>query len=724
MTLGDDMPGTPPTKQRVLPPPNRRRDKPQLSCNPCRRRKVKCDRQQPCRTCSLRGLTMSCIYPDATSRPSDREPHTTVQNRIRELESLVHVLMQRAAPKNPSNPTNQTSADTSVSRTVEDSPDPGVGAGSGEPSDCGTLRSTSAGVSYVDSAHWTALLDGISELKDCFEDTLELAPNFQPSIAPQIAPDYGPSPLLLYGHFAQASKGEIVSTLPARPVVDRLVSKFFNTIDLHPALLHSGQFIRQYEKFWEDPLAAPIMWVGLLFAIMALSTLLSLPHGGHDDEVNAQPSDLESAVLVRVYREKVVQCLTLGKYTKGGPHVLETLILYIALEHLLHEDSEFGTHLLLSMILNIAMRMGYHRDPKNFSVISPFEGEMRRRTWAAIYQANLIFASQMGLPSMLKDHQIDTEPPHNLLDSDFDEDATELPPSRPDTELTPVLYIITRSRVARLWGNVRDMATDTRLHKYEEVLAMEARLHAHQCSLPQTLKMQPIAQSLADPPQLIMQRIWLEICYLRLHMVLHKNYFMVPTQHKRYSHSRSVCVKSALKIIEHQHLVYDLVNPDGLLYDSRWKLSSVMNNEFLLATGILCAYLKQVLDIPQSAVEGTSTEEISQLLTKSSECWQRFRSTSRHARKAIDTIRLVLKIAGTPIPSSAGAEDELSDMFAFQDPLLLDLNFPCTLNGFYNGDDSTSRSDLSLESTPFSQQHPMDDEWINLFQRVSAHPHT
>ncbi|KAI0843610.1 hypothetical protein F5Y06DRAFT_284057 [Hypoxylon sp. FL0890] len=702
------MPATSP-RQRPLPPPNRRRDKPQLSCNPCRRRKVKCDRQQPCRTCSLRGLTVYCIYPDATSRPSDREPHTTVQNRIRELESLVHVLMQRAAPKNSSNVTNQIPADTSVSRAAEGSPDPGV-----EPSDCGTLTNTPAGVSYVDSSHWTALLDGISELKDCFEDTTESASNFQTSIPPQVAPDYGLTPLLLYGNFTQASKEEIMSTLPARIVVDRLVSKFFNSIDLHPALLHSGQFIRQYEKFWEDPFAAPIMWVGLLFAIMSLSTLLSLPHGAHDD-LSTQPSDLESAVLVRVYREKVVQCLTLGKFTKGGPHVLETLILYIAMEHLLHEDSEFGTHLLLSMILNIAMRMGYHRDPKNFSVISPFQGEMRRRTWAAIYQANLIFASQMGLPSMLKDHQIDTEPPHNFLDSDFDEDTTELPSPRPDTELTPVLYIIIRSRLAWLWEKVRDMATDTRLHKYEEILAMEQKMQAHHSSLPQPFRMQPIAQSLADPPQLIMQRIWLEICFLRLHIVLHKNYFMVPTQHKRYSHSRSVCVKSALKIIEYQHLVYDL---------ARWKLSSVMNNEFLLATGILCAYLKQTVDIPQSVVEGTNTEEISQLLTKSSECWQRFTSTSRYARRAIQTIRLVLKIAGTPAESPAGAEDELSPMFAFQDPLLLDLNFPCTLNGFYSGDDSTSRSDLSLEPTQFSQQRPIDDEWINLFQRVSTQSHT
>ncbi|KAI0880101.1 fungal-specific transcription factor domain-containing protein [Annulohypoxylon maeteangense] len=693
------MPGSPPTRQRPLPPPNRRRDKPQLSCNPCRRRKVKCDRQQPCRTCSMRGLAMACTYPDAESRPSDREPVTTVQNRIRELESLVHVLMQKAAPKNPPNVTSVPQPETSVS-PLDGYPDPGVGAnGSSEPSDCGTLTNTPAGVNYVDGAHWTALLDGISELKDCFQDTTDTGSTMRYTIPSQVVPDYGPQPQLLYGRFAHISKGEILSSLPARPVVDRLISKFFNTIDLHPALLHSGQFIRQYEQFWEDTSSAPIMWVGILFAIMSLSILLSLPHTS--SEPNSQSSDVESAILLRAYREKVVQCLMLGKYTKGGPHVLQTLILYIAIEHLLHEDSEFGTHILLGVILNIAMRMGYHRDPKNFPVISPFEGEMRRRTWAAIYQANLIFASQMGLPSMLKDHQIDTEEPHNLKDSDFDEDTTELPPARPDSELTAVLYIITRTRVAHLWEEVRDLATDIRRHKYDEILAMDQKVHVHQRRLPPAFRMQPVGQSITDPPHLIMQRIWLQICFLRLQIVLHKKYFMTPTPNERYSYSRNVTLKAAVEIIEYQHMVYDLVKPDALLYDARWKLSSVMNNEFMLATGVLCHYMKQIDAAPQRTVEGISIEDIKKLLIRSLECWQRFAGTSRHARKAIEAIRLVLKSTSTPTSSPTNAEDEFSQI-DFQDPLLMDLNFPCSVDGFYSGDDSTTISDPSIESTPFA----------------------
>ncbi|KAL7624605.1 hypothetical protein AAE478_006172 [Parahypoxylon ruwenzoriense] len=670
---------------------------------------------------------MSCSYPpDATPRPPDRDqPSNTVHNRIRELENLVHALMQRAASRNPppnaiSTPhANSVQAENSVSRAVDGSPDNGVPSASGsvEPSECGTLTNSPAGVSYVDSAHWTALLDGISELKDCIPDTSE--PGYHYYIPSLVEPDYGPSPQLLYGRFAQASKGEILSTVPKRPVVDRLMSRFFNTIDLAPALIHSGQFVRQYEQFWADPYATPTMWVGLLFSIMCLSTLVSMPHAGHDPIID--PPSMESAVIVKVYREKTVQCLTLGKYTRGGPYVLETLILYIAGEHLLHEDAESGTHILLGMILHVAMRMGYHRDPKNFPVVSAFDGEMRRRLWAAIYQANLMFSSQMGLPSMLKDHQIDTEEPRNLIDSEFDEDVAALPPSRPETEVTPVLYVIVRTRVAYLWERVRDIATDTKLHKYDEIMGMDAKVQAEQRRLPPSLRMQPIEKSIADSPQIIMQRIWLDICFLRLQIVLHKKYFMAPSSHyQRYGYSRSVSLKSAMKIIEYQHMVYEKVQPNGLLYDVRWKLSSVMNSEFLLATSMLCAYMKQVCCTPESAVEGISTQEVSQLLMKSMENWQRICTTSRHARRAVEAIRLVLRITGTPVASPAGVENELSQMFAFQDPLFLDFNIPCIFDGVYNVGSSTSASEPELDSTPFTQQPTCDDEWVRLFQRVSS----
>ncbi|KAK6955679.1 hypothetical protein Daesc_003322 [Daldinia eschscholtzii] len=161
------------------------------------------------------------------SRPSDRDTHSTVQNRIRELEGLVHALMQRTASKNSSNA-------QALPEPTEGSPDLEAGA-SGEPSNGGTLTDSPAGVSYVDGVHWSALLDSISELKDYFQDGPELGPHYQIPLQP--TPDYGPCPLLLYGRFTHASKSEILSVLPTRSVADSLVSKFFTSIDLTPGIV-------------------------------------------------------------------------------------------------------------------------------------------------------------------------------------------------------------------------------------------------------------------------------------------------------------------------------------------------------------------------------------------------------------------------------------------------------------------------------------------------------
>lgn len=405
-----------------------------------------------------------------------------------------------------------------------------------------------------------------------------------------------------------------------------------------------------------------------MFSMMCVSTLLSMQHAGHDP--SKVPQDPENGLRMRVYREKTVQCLTMAKYTMGGVNIIPAFILYIAIEHLSKADSEFGTHILLGLILNIALRMGYHRDPKNFPVLTPFEGEMRRRTWSTLYQANLIFAAQMGIPTMIQEYHTDIEEPHNVFDSDFDENSTEIPPSRPETEMTPVLYIITRDRVAHIWEKIRDAATDTRHHKYQEILAMDGLLQAEKSRLPPPFKVQPIAQSIAVPPNLIVQRIWLDICYLRLQIVLHQKYFMAPAHHERYSHSRSVSLKGAVKIVEYQDLMFELVKPDNLLYEARWKLTSIMNNEFLLATSILCAYVKQVSDIPQSAVEGTSLEEVTELLKMSATHWERQSTTSKNARKALKAIYMVLQITGTSSTVPVSMELDLSSMLAFRGTLL------------------------------------------------------
>ncbi|KAJ3571373.1 hypothetical protein NPX13_g5401 [Xylaria arbuscula] len=408
-------------------------------------------------------------------------------------------------------------------------------------------------------------------------------------------------------------------------------------------VVHSGQFLRepkmrlQYERFWHAPHDTPTMWIGLLFSMMCLSSQLqqsflvppkASPAAGQPQIVSQAT---EAQATADKYKEQAVQCLMLGHYTKGGPYVLETLILYFLVECFHMKDTpEIGIWVLVGNIVQIAIHMGYHRDAKHFPNITPFVGEMRRRVWAMIVQLDMSISTQLGLPRLVKESQTNTAEPRNLFDSDFDEHTPEIPASRPETEVTPTLYVLAKLRLLSVGVKVADVATESRLHSYDEVMSLDKQINEARDALPSSLKWNGLASSLNVPSQMIIQRIWLEIIVLQLKIVLHKK-FIDPSclDHQ----SRSICFSAAMEILELQRLVDEETQIDGLLYQNRWRVSSAFTNDFLLATSILCFYLKthtekrmkQPSNSEDGKIEETDIEKVKRSLTTSKDIWSRFK---------------------------------------------------------------------------------------------------
>lgn len=241
-------------------------------------------------------------------------------------------------------------------------------------------------------------------------------------------------------------------------------------------------------------------------------------------QLNEDPADPDTKTRVHKFRERTVHCLLLGHFTKGGAYVLETMIIHCTSEVFRCKDAEVDLWLLLGILVQLAVSLGYHRDPRNFPNVSPFAGEMRRRVWAAIVQMDLRLSSQMGLPRLLKSQQCDTAEPHNLMDSDLDEGTAELPPSRPETEVTPVLYGLAKNRIDSISGLISDLVADTRAHPYPEIMELNRKLQEAEASLPPIFRWQPLSQSLIVPPQIILHRVWLRLAVQRLVIWLHRKY--------------------------------------------------------------------------------------------------------------------------------------------------------------------------------------------------------
>jgi hypothetical protein len=86
------------------------------------------------------------------------------------------------------------------------------------PADPGTLELRGSGTSYVQSAHWEAILTKIRGLKDDL-------------VTDSKAP---PGSHLFYGPNRHATREEILAAVPPRPVVDRLMALHFDSYFVTP----------------------------------------------------------------------------------------------------------------------------------------------------------------------------------------------------------------------------------------------------------------------------------------------------------------------------------------------------------------------------------------------------------------------------------------------------------------------------------------------------------
>jgi hypothetical protein len=354
--------------------------------------------------------------------------------------------------------------------------------------------------------------------------------------------------------------------------------------------------------------------------------------------------------LVDIYKENTIQCLLLGHYTKGGPYVLETLILYFLIENFHLKDMEIGIWVLVGNIVRIAIHMGYHRDAKHFPSITPFAGEMRRRVWAMIVQLEFSVWTQLGLPRLIKRSDTDTAEPRNLNDSDFNEDTPTLPPSKPETEVTPTLYVLAKLRLLSVGAKVADVATQPQPHSYAEILMLDQQINEAGNTLPSSLKWTGLASSLNVPSQIMIQRIWLEVSIQQLKIVLHRKFLEPSRLHRQYDRSRFACLDAAMHILELQRLVDVETQEDGLLCQSRWRVSSAFINDFLLATSVLCFYIQthskekdaKPGGFNDSEVELVDMDRIRDLLRISQTIWSRQSANSREARKAVAALNYIL----------------------------------------------------------------------------------
>ena len=432
-----------------------------------------------------------------------------------------------------------------------------------------------------------------------------------------------------------------------------------------------------------------IMWIGMLYAMIYLGYFFqesrpdtyAIPYFNHSTK--------------NTYREKVVQCLILGNYTTSVPYTIQTLALYFVIEHFQYRDTEPGCWILQGIILRIAIRAGYHRDPSHYPELSPYQGEMRRRVWAKLVQLDLAISHQNGLPRMIRPGMSDAAEPRNLTDEDFFDGIEELPPSRPDTDVTTMLRVVVRNRMGTVYSEIVDLVSNTKNTPYKEIMRLDALLHTTRDLMPVPFRWKSMEESITDNSDLVLYRIFLDVFFHAARCTLHRSYCGIARSDPRYVYSRDSSIESAIRLLEHQYTTEEEMRPEGRLAGCMWMQSSLTNHDFLVGTTILC------LDVNQTLVEGEVQRDcagsydnpegfrkIIAGMKKSLTVWDSLGENSKEARSGARAIRVMLDKMkrmdilhedsdikyGSDEPSSTQSPQDTSPYFTSQSSTCVDTN--------------------------------------------------
>ncbi|KAK5065080.1 hypothetical protein LTR84_000916 [Exophiala bonariae] len=481
--------------------PSCRRRRPALSCIDCRRRKIKCDRTEPCAHCVASGS--QCTYkvyndppvagvlsgPDSLQSPSS--PSVSLASGPVQSQQLK---VTRPVP----GPDIRGHLHFRPNAGVQSTDRHVLGSNDSQPTD--TIPSTSAElhgllrrIEKLEESSLSAKVEGLTEtgrsiltgmrgsevmLKKTrmanWSDWMSNAPEFDPVMAchvnafvrdgeassdeAELKATWVEMKELLQKcknvaksiKKARPSRGfstrEMPLAPPAREVADAMVALYFQYFESAHRILHVPTFWTEYQIYWDSPATVSAGVRIKILLVIAVGFGMSsgqVVDDAFSDMVHQWIYTAQNWLSGPLEKDRVningiqVHCLT----------ILARQIFCVG-----------GDLVWMSMgsLVHRAMQIGLHRDPKYLPTSSLLQAEIRRRLWATILDMVVQTSLDSAMPPRISFDEFDTEAPANINDHEID-DSTELLPVRPrstftSTSIQLILYdnLRLRLRVLRL----------------------------------------------------------------------------------------------------------------------------------------------------------------------------------------------------------------------------------------------------------------------------------
>ena len=507
----------------------------------------------------------------------------------------------------------------------------------------GRLKINGGETSYVGSAHWASILDGITDLRRELDDVSENEDaehgdwQHEEEIT-NAAMSTSHAHSLLHSP-KRLTKVELLAEMPSRLVVDQLVATWFNSSDPFKQAIHKIQFEQEYRQFWKDPAKAPVMWISMLYSIMGLGCFFRI----QTSRQYLSPEAYSIYVDADNYLDLAAAAAVLADYMTPKAYTIETLLLHA--DAWRFKASPHDLWLLMGVVVRLALRMGYHRDASHYgTLLSPYTGEMRRRMYAVLYMSDTLTSFQLGLPAMLRSVQSDTELPHNLKDQDFGVHDTSLPPSHPLETFTSAGYSAAKLLICRVFSDAAELSHATSPPSYEHVMKVDAQLEDARSRIPPPLRAKAIEMNLYDSPEVISCCVGLDILYHKTKCVLHRRFMTSTALNPAQEYSRRSCISAAMQILRYHRTMAAASQPGGRLESVAWYFETISKTDFLLAAMIICVELSQdSLGIPLASDSQDDTvashQDMIEMVEATKDIWEAAIAKHKQAFVTNETIK-------------------------------------------------------------------------------------
>lgn len=225
---------------------------------------------------------------------------------------------------------------------------------------------------------------------------------------------------------------QMLHALPTGSLFRMLHARYVSNWETAKRVLHIGTFV----KDCDDVYAAKCSSSGQLpshigaWVLPQILTVVSIASRLDDQNDRDKPSERVSELQITNNIELVKNWLDMQRGESNVCiHTLQTRTLLLLLQELnLVEPQELWTQ--SGMLIRQAMCMGLHQDPEEYSEISIFDKDIRRKLWTTIVELDVQFSLASGTPGAIMPSHLNLRETVNIDDDELTEDLQNYPTSK------------------------------------------------------------------------------------------------------------------------------------------------------------------------------------------------------------------------------------------------------------------------------------------------------